>query len=165
MAEVAAFAARLAERAFQFERPVLFRYGGSCCNIHLTLHHDLMMWINTVLVPFWGTLGAPPNLEPVLVGIGMFTGVQDFHPWPYHEARVFFRGSCTWTSATYKKSLVSSLRSLLLDLIPKLSLGRCSEDWHLARNQRTQRDAKGIQSFVEAHLGLMGAGTLLKDLK
>ena len=27
-------------------------------------------------------VGAPPILEPVLVGIGMFTGVLDFDPWP-----------------------------------------------------------------------------------
>ena len=26
---------------------------------------------------------APPIIEPLLVGIGMFTGVRDFDPWPY----------------------------------------------------------------------------------
>ena len=31
-------------------------------------------------IPFWGP-GAPPILEPILVGIGML-GVRDFDPWP-----------------------------------------------------------------------------------
>ena len=28
--------------------------------------------------PFWGFFGAPPVLEPILVGIGMFTGGTGF---------------------------------------------------------------------------------------
>ena len=32
-------------------------------------------------IPFWEN-GAPPVLEPILVGIGCSLGVQDFDPWP-----------------------------------------------------------------------------------
>ena len=40
----------------------------------------MWLWVETN-----GTfgVGAPPILEPMLVGVGMFTGVRDFDPWPY----------------------------------------------------------------------------------
>ena len=31
----------------------------------------IWLWVETNGIPFWGT---PPILEPILVGIGMFTG-------------------------------------------------------------------------------------------
>ena len=36
--------------------------------------------------PILGVFGAPPILEPILVGHWIFTGgVRDFDPWPNHE--------------------------------------------------------------------------------
>ena len=34
---------------------------------------SLWLWVKTNGIPFWG-IGAPPILEPISVGIGMFTG-------------------------------------------------------------------------------------------
>ena len=47
--------------------------------------------VKTVLESHFFSPGEPPILEPVLVGIGMFTvGVRDFDPWPYVWAYFMF---------------------------------------------------------------------------
>ena len=53
----------------------------------VALSRNIWLWVNTN-----GTMlgvGAPPILEPILVGIGMFTGIRDFDPWPYGPQLVF----------------------------------------------------------------------------
>ena len=44
------------------------------------------LWVKTNgNYQFW--VGAPPILVPILVGIGMFTGVRGFDPWPSESGR------------------------------------------------------------------------------
>ena len=65
--------------------------------------------------PFW--CGAPPVSEPILVGIGMFTGGYDldFDPWP-------FRGSGSTTSKTVRMMCGPSMP----DAAPEMTT-RCLE--------------------------------------
>ena len=50
----------------------------------------IWLWLSNPMVPFG--VGAAPILEPILVGIGMFTGVRDFDPWPFP----YFRSYHVW---------------------------------------------------------------------
>ena len=43
-----------------------------------SLYFDKWRWVKTNRIPFGGTVGAPPILEPILVRIGMFTGSTGF---------------------------------------------------------------------------------------
>ena len=58
-------------------------------------------------------VGAPPNLEPILVGIGMFTGVRDF--WPMAK---FLRNPISWWPQAANHLAHDTAVLLLLRLVP-----------------------------------------------
>ena len=43
----------------------------------------------------FGVFGAPPILEPILVGLGCSLGVRDFDPWPGNSQVVWIGGIFT----------------------------------------------------------------------